>query len=264
MSGLVAVLGGQEHHPGCEPVDRRLLAESGLSHPTVTVLLAATVPNRVRPKILEAGNYWPQLGARVRICTPRSLRNVERTLGALEDTDLVMLTGGRPWLLQAHLTEPIVRRLHELSSDGVPLAGSSAGAMALCAWRMHLQPGVMPAVERGLGFVPGLAAPHYGRHATHHACRVLAYLHPQVPILGLQDRTALVGRDGRYQVMGAGTCTIVRDATRRPYRSGDEIRLPAVPRPIPAPVRAPAIAPGMTGPGHAGWPVPVAAHPRVP
>jgi len=136
--------------------------------------------------------------------------------------------------------------------------------MALCAWRMHLQPGVMPGVERGLGFVPGLAAPHYGRHATHHACRVLVYLHPQVPILGLQDRTALVGRDGRYQVMGAGTCTIVRDATRRPYRSGDEIRLPAVPRPIPAPARAPAIAPGMTEPGHAVWPVPVAAHPRVP
>jgi hypothetical protein len=226
MSGLIAVLGGQEHHPGCEPVDRRLLAESGLSHPTVAVLLAATVPNRIRLKILEATNYWPALGARVRVCAPGGVHDIDQTLRALEGVDLVMLAGGRPWLMRAHLTAPIVQRLRALSRDGVPLSGSSAGAMALCSWRMHLQPGVMPRVERGLGLVPGLAAPHYGRHGIHHACRVIAARHPRMDILGLQDRTALVGRDGRYRVMGAGACMIVRHTTRRLYHSGSEVRLP--------------------------------------
>jgi Peptidase family S51 len=234
VSGLIAVLGGQEHHPGCEPIDRRLLAESGLSYPTVTILLAATVPNRIRLKILEATNYWPGLGARVRVCDPGGVRDVEHALRALDDTDLVVLTGGRPWLMRASLTAPIIRRLRDLSRDGVPLSGSSAGAMALCSWRMHLQPGVTPRLERGLGFVPGLAAPHYGRHGIHHACRVVAYAHPRMDILGLQDRTALVGRNARYQVMGAGSCTIVRDATRRRYRSGDEVRLSGTPRTAPA------------------------------
>jgi hypothetical protein len=252
VSGLLAVLGGQEHHPGCEPIDRRLLAESGLSRPTVTILLAATVPNRIRLKVLEATNYWPGLGARVRICGPGSVHDVEHALRALDDTDLVVLTGGRPWLMRANLTGPIVRRLRELSRDGVPLSGSSAGAMALCSWRMHLQPGVTPRVERGLGFVPGLAAPHYGRHAIHHACRVIAHLHPHMDILGLQDRTALVGRDGHYQVMGAGSCTVVRAATRRRYGSGDEVRLTGMPRLVPAADARVSVAVGVTGSTYAG------------
>jgi peptidase E len=246
MSGLIAVLGGQEHHPGCEPVDRRLLAESGLSRPTVTVLLAATVPDRIRLKVLEATNYWPALGARVRIVAPGRVHDTEHTLRALEETDLVMLTGGRPWLMRAHLTAPIAQRLRALSRDGVPLSGSSAGAMALCTWRMWLQPGVMPRVERGLGLVPGLAAPHYGRHGIHHACRVIGLRHPHMDILGLQDRTALVGRDGHYRVMGAGTCTIVRQATRRTYRRGEELWLPGrLITPVPEP--APLVDPGVSG-----------------
>jgi hypothetical protein len=234
VSGLIAVLGGQEHLPGCEPIDRRLLAESGLPNPTVTVLLAATVPNRLRAKVLEATNYWPGLGARVRICSPGGVHDTEHTLEALRDTDLVVLAGGRPWLMRAHLTRPIVQRLRQLSDDGVPLSGSSAGAMALCAWRLHLQPGYAPRVERGLGFVPGVAAPHYGRYATHHVWRAIAYLHPHMAILGLQDRTALVGRDGHYQIMGTGSCTIVRGATSRRYPLGAHVRLLATPPPAPA------------------------------
>jgi hypothetical protein len=234
VSGLIAVLGGQEHLPGCEPIDRRLLAESGLLNPTVTVLLAATVPNRIGAKVLEATNYWPGLGARVRISCPGGVHDTEHTLEALRDTDLVVLAGGRPWLMRAHLTSPIVERLRQLSDEGVPLSGSSAGAMALCAWRLHLQPGRTPRVERGHGFVPGFAAPHYGRHATQHACRVIAHLHPHMDILGLQDRTALIGRDGHYQIMGTGSCTIMRGGTSRRYPSGAYVRLLGTPPPAPA------------------------------
>jgi hypothetical protein len=233
VSGLIAVLGGQEHHPGCEPIDRRLLAECGLSNPTVTVLLAATVPNRIGAKVLETTRYWPGLGARVRISCLGGVHDTEQTLEALRDTDLVVLAGGRPWLMRARLTNLIIERLWQLSDEGVPLSGSSAGAMALCAWRLHLQPRRSPRVERGLGFVPGFAAPHYGRHGTQHAWRLIAYHHPHMDVLGLRDRTALIGRDGHYQIMGAGSCTILRGGTSRRYPSGARVRLCGTPLPAP-------------------------------
>lgn len=191
----------------------------------VTVLLAATVPARIRWKVREGTRYWPRLGARVRFSCPGGVHDIDHTLAALRSPDLVVLAGGRPWLMAAHLTRPIVERLRELSRDGVPLSGSSAGAMALCKWRMRLQPGYAPGVERGLGFAPGLAAPHYGRHATHYAYRAIALWYPNLAILGLQDRTALVGRYGHFDVMGLGSCMILRGSARRRYPSGATVRL---------------------------------------
>lgn len=229
MSGLVAILGGQEHQPGCEPVDRRLLAESGLSHPTVAVLLAATVAARIQVKIAESMAYWPRLGARVRFAYTGGPDETERALDALADTDLVVLTGGRPWLIQRRLTPAIVERLLCLSDDGVPLSGSSAGAMALGTWRVDLRPGRVPRLRAGLGLVPGAAAPHYGRHGLHHASRVFAHRHPDVPFVGLADRTALIGRAGNYEVVGAGLATILRGATERRYPSGALVTLDRTP-----------------------------------
>jgi hypothetical protein len=225
VSGLIALVGGQEHLPGCEPIDRRLLAESGLSRPTVTVLLAATVPARIRRKVREATRYWPRLGARVRFSCPGGAHDIEHTLTALRNPDLVVLAGGRPWLMRAHLTRPIVERLRELSRDGVPLSGSAAGAMALCEWRLRLHPGYAPGVERGLGFAPGLAGPHDGRHAMHHAYQAIAFWYPNLAVVGLQDRTALVGRDGHFEVLGLGSCSILRGHTNRHYPNGAAVRL---------------------------------------
>jgi len=232
MSGLVAILGGQEHLPGVEPVDRRLLAESGMRRPTVAVLLAATVPARIRAKIAESLAYWPRLGARVRFAYTGVPGETEQALDVLTDPDLVVLTGGRPWLIQRRLTAPIVERLLCLSDDGVPLSGSSAGAMALGTWRVDLRPNHVPRMRAGLGLVPGAAAPHYGRHGLHHASRVFAHRHPYVPFLGLQDRTALVGRDGSYEVMGAGSATILHGDTRRHYPAGGQVTLERTPAPV--------------------------------
>lgn len=246
MSGLVAVLGGQEHQPGCEPIDRCLLADGGMTRPTVAVLLAATVPARVGAKMAEACGYWSGLGATVRFGYTGGADETEQALQALSDPDLVILTGGRPWLLHHRITPPIVDRLRRLHDGGVPIAGSSAGAMALSTARLHLQPGQVPRVRPGLGFAPGAVAPHYGRHGTGHACRILTRRHPELTILGLRDRTALVGRGGgAWDVMGAGDCTIVRGGVRQRHPSGATLRLP--PResiPAPAPVQNDVVAAG--------------------
>lgn len=225
MSGLVAIIGGQEHHPGCEPIDRRLLAESGLTRPTVTVLLAATVPRRIRAKIAESTRYWQRLGAHVRFAYTGGPDETERALETLLDTDLIVLTGGRPWLIQRRLTAPVVERLLRLSDEGVPLSGSSAGAMALCTWRVDLRPGRPPGMRAGLGLVPGAAAPHFDHRATRNVARMVALHHSDVTFLGIPDRTALIGRAGRYEVVGSGSCAILRGATVQRHPGGARVTL---------------------------------------
>lgn len=226
MTGHIALLGGGEHQHGCERIDRRLLAESGVGRPTVVVLVAATVRRHVGAKIAEASTYWRRLGATTRFAFATERSGTDDALTALRDPDLVVLTGGRPWLLHRRLTAPIVRRLHQLHIDGVPLAGSSAGAMALASVRLHVEPGRVPSLLPGLGLVAGAAAPHYGRHRTPGIVELVARRHPRLTILGLPDRTALVGSDGHFDVMGAGECTVVRGDSTRRYPPGATVVLP--------------------------------------
>jgi hypothetical protein len=148
VTGLVAALGGHEHQPGCEPIDRRLLAESGLRRPTVAVLLAATVPRRVEAKIAEATTYWHRLGARVRIGFTHAARHVEDR--------------STPWA---------------------------------------------------------------DRTSSSQIAGVVARFCPDLTVLGLPDRTALIGRDGTYEVVGVGTCTVVRGGHRRQHPPGAAVDL---------------------------------------
>lgn len=230
MSGLLALVGGQEHTRGCEPIDQLLLAESGVRRPNVVVLLAATTEGRRAYKTREALEYWSRFGARVTFGFDGSPSEVERALRALDDPDLVVLTGGRPWLLDARLQEPLRRRLWELWESGVPLAGSSAGAMALCGWRFVVHPPRLPRLAPGWGPVPAAAvAPHFERHGIRYWSRLFAVARPDVKVLGLSDRTALVGRGEDFEVVGSGGCTVVTARSRaRRYGQGEVLHLGAI------------------------------------
>lgn len=88
VTGLLALIGGQEHQRGCEPIDRRLLRESSVSHPEVAVLLAATTPRRRAFKIAEATAYWRRVGARARIAFTGRPDDVEHALELLQQPGL--------------------------------------------------------------------------------------------------------------------------------------------------------------------------------
>lgn len=232
MTGLLAMIGGQEHQAGCEPIDRRLLREVGTSHAEVTVVLAATTPRRRAYKIAEATDYWRRLGARARIAFTGRPDDLEHAFDLLQQPDLVVLTGGRPWLLQARLSAALLReRLRALWQSGVPISGSSAGAMALAEWRWSFQPLAPLAVVPGLSFLRGgLVAPHFGRHGTHHWAEVTGRWHPHLLVLGLQDRSALVGRNDEWQALGSGAVWLQRGGHRpRRHRIGEQVELPAAP-----------------------------------
>jgi cyanophycinase-like exopeptidase len=229
VTGLLALIGGQEHQRGCEPIDQRLLGESGTARAEVTVLLAATPPHRRAFKIAEATGYWKRLGARARVAFTGRPDDIEHALALLEQPDLVVLTGGRPWLLQARLAAtPLRERLKALWRSGVPISASSAGAMALAEWRWALQPSAPLMVVPGLSFLTGtLFAPHVDRHGIRWWAGLTRRRNPYLNVLGMQDRSAIVGRRGEWRVMGAGSALMMAGGGRRWYRPGEPVLVPA-------------------------------------
>jgi len=232
VSGLLALLGGQEHTEGCEAIDRRLLEEVGSDRPSVTVVLAASTPRRRAFKTHEAHAYWGRLGCDVQIAMAGGADETQRALDALAAPDIVVLTGGHPWLLHARLDRsPVLERILDLWHSGVPLSGSSAGAIALCEWRQYLKP------PRPFRLVPGAfrvlpgtaAAPHFDRYGLHRWARAVSRRYPKLRILGLNDQTALVGRGDEFTVVGQHDVAMVQGgrATRFPVGATLEVGMPA-------------------------------------
>lgn len=132
--GMIALVGGDEFRPACEPMDRALLA--GVARQPPRVVIIPTAAARQGPTIAaKNGERWfRSLGAQ-----PSSLMIVSereasdpKLLTALGDFDLIYLTGGDPALLLdimrgSAFAEALRRRLRE----GALVAGSSAGAMVL-------------------------------------------------------------------------------------------------------------------------------------
>lgn len=229
MTALLALLGGQEHTPGCEDIDRRLLEETGRSTPQVTVMLAATSPRRRAYKMQEALTYWGGMGVPVCFAMNGGPDELERSLVALEDPDLVVMTGGHPWLLHARLEgSRVLARIRELAAQGVPLSGSSAGAIAMCEWRQYFRPPNPLKLVRAFGLVPGTAAaPHFNLYGLDRWVARISRQHPHLEILGLDDRTAVIGKGTDFSVYGSGAVTVVQGGRLRRFSRGASLQLGA-------------------------------------
>jgi cyanophycinase len=227
MTALLALLGGREHTPGCEAIDRRLLEETGGAAPQVTVVLAATSPRRRAFKTQEALAYWGALGVAVRFAMNGGPDEYERSLAALENPDLVVMTGGHPWLLHTRLEgSKVLARIRELAAQGVPLSGSSAGAIAMCEWRQYFRPPNPMKLVPAFGLVPGTAAaPHFDRYGLDRVVGRISRRYPNLEILGLDDRTAVVGRGTDFRVYGVGGVTVVQGGRSRRFPTGASLQL---------------------------------------
>lgn len=227
MTALLALNGGQEHTPGCEAIDRRLLEDTGSRVPQVTVVLAATSARRRAFKIAEARGYWGSMGIPVRFAMCGGPDEVEQSLDALADPDLVVMTGGHPWLLHARLEgSRVLVRIRELAAEGVPLSGSSAGAIAMCEWRQHFRPPNPLRLVRAFGLVPGTAAaPHFSLYGLERIVTAISRRYPHLEILGLDDRTAVVGRGNEFGVYGTGGVTLVHGGRVRRFPNGASLQL---------------------------------------
>ena len=139
--------------------------------------------------------------------------------------DVIVLPGGVPNRLIAALSgTPILAAIKARWEAGAGLTGSSAGAIDLFERRLNLYLPDPFRLIAGFGLLHGfVVAPHFDR------LRVRRWFSPflrrigGVAVLGIDESTGLIGRDGHMKVLGTGSVTIATDQSIEVYPTGSVI-----------------------------------------
>jgi cyanophycinase len=176
--------------------------------------------------------HFAGLGAEVE---PVLIRNREEAgdegaAQAIGEADLIYLSGGQPAHLRRVLDGTRVgEALWAAHQRGAVLAGCSAGAMVLAARQPEFRRGLLPWPLRwgdGLGLVDAVAVlPHYDAWPEVVVALMALQAPRHVTVLGIDEDTAVVGRDGTWQVHGRARVTVWRGRHRERFRRGETFRL---------------------------------------
>lgn len=240
MAGPVALVGAGEFLAPMAEFDRGLLRATGSARPRVVILPTASAPDGERTfrTWAEMGvEHFASLGGEVE---PVLVRTVAEgfdpaALQAIGEADLVYLSGGRPQhLLKVLAQSPIGAAIEAANARGAVVAGCSAGAMAIVGRTMRIR--VMPRIRiplpipvrwpAGLRLVNGVAVlPHYDAWPEAMAAMVALQAPRGIVVLGIDEDTGVIGRNGAWQVHGAGRVTVWRGRHRERFRRGDAFRI---------------------------------------
>jgi cyanophycinase len=234
MKGAIALVGSGEFTPALESIDRELLAATGRARPRVAILPTASVPDGedVFLRWAEMGRlHFGALGAEVEPVLVRDRRGAQdpANVQAIGEADLVYLSGGKTdFLYDALAGTAVERAIHEAHARGAVVAGCSAGAIVLGDRRLRVRRRMPfpPSWQPAFGLVPQAAvAPHYDAlPETLMLLLILAAPRGSV-VLGIDEETVAVGRDGTWQVQGCGRVTVWRGRRRTRHRDGETFRL---------------------------------------
>lgn len=235
MPGPIALVGAGEFLPAMADFDADLLASTGRPRPRVAILPTASFPDGedVFQRWAAMGvAHFAGLGAEVEPVLVRDRVGAEDpgAAQALGEADLIYLSGGKPsHLLDVLRGTATGRALTEAHDRGAVLAGCSAGAMALAGHAFDFRARLMPWPLRwgqGLGFASGVSVvPHYDAWPEPFSALIALQAPRGSVVLGIDEETAVIGRDGAWQVHGLSRVTIWRGRHRERYREGDVFRL---------------------------------------
>jgi cyanophycinase len=228
MSGLLALVGGDEFNPGNEEQDR-LMVEAAGPGPAYVVPTAAA---RGGPEqaVANATRWFTKLGLEV-VELPvlkRTDAMNERLAQGARAGGFFYLVGGDPGhVAQVLRGSTVWGAIFEAWRGGAVLAGSSAGAMALCShtliratWPRRFQRRPIDALE----VLPKTAVlPHYdtfGQRWIESAQEAA----PELTLLGIDERSAAVWRDGKWIAAGPGAVTVITGKRIDRFESGREIK----------------------------------------
>jgi cyanophycinase len=235
MPGPIALVGAGEFLPAMAGLDAALLASTGVARPRVAIVPTASAPDgeAVFQRWAAMGvTHFAALGAEVEpvLIRDRAAAEDPGHAQALGEADLIYLSGGKPAYLLAALQGTASGRALEAAHDrGAVLAGCSAGAMALAGHAFDFRVRLMPWPVRwrgGLGFAPGVSVvPHYDAWPEPLSALIALQAPRGSAVLGIDEETAVIGRDGTWQVHGAARVTVWRGRHRERFREGDTFRV---------------------------------------
>ncbi len=235
MSGPVALVGAGEFLPSMSSFDADLLASTGRARPRVVILPTASYPDGedVFQRWAAMGvEHFEGLGAEVEpvLIRDRAGADDAAAVQAIGEADLIYLSGGKPgYLLQSVSGSAVELALVSAHQRGAILAGCSAGAMVIAGHAFEFRARIAPWPLRwraGLGFAPGLSVvPHYDAWPEPLSALIALQAPRGCPVLGIDEGTAVVGRDGAWQVHGRARVTVWRGRHRERYRAGEAFRI---------------------------------------
>jgi cyanophycinase len=227
MTGVLCLNGGDEFRPGNEPHDA-LLRGAAAGRPALIVATAAA--DHPEMAVRTAQQWFDSLGLRVVELRARTRGEAMSASSAAQASaaGLFYLVGGDPGRVVRVLQGSTVwSAIVAAWRGGAALAGSSAGAMAMCEWTLlrHSFPGhTRRRPDAALNLVPGTAVlPHYDAFGERWIPSAQETLSADALLLGLDERTAAVWQEGIWTAMGAGAVTLVRGDARRRFDAGGRI-----------------------------------------
>lgn len=221
---LVALVGGDEFTSKSDGLDRELLRLAEGARPNVAILPTAAEPENPQLAAAHGIDHFRRLGAdayAVMILGQRSA-NDRGLVDELNEADLIYLTGGSPAHLLTSLKDSLAwPQIVRLFQSGVVLAGSSAGAMALCE---HVTFGGQQLA--GLGLIPGVAVlPHFERSSDERLQQLRAGAAVGVTLLGIDGATGCLRQGGEWRVAGDGRAHVITRAGIAVAASGEAFDL---------------------------------------
>ena len=224
MTGLIALVGGDEFRAGCEEMDRAILAATGVKRPSVLVIPTAAAGENPSKAASNGTAYLSSLGADASalMVLEAAHANDEGFVSPVDGADAIYFTGGNPnHLLDTLAGSDLLDKVREVLRRGGVLAGSSAGAMVLGSWMRY------GGWREALGIVPGIATlPHHERGNPEAVAKELAESAPSnVTVLGIDGKTCFGGVGHRWEVLGQGGVTVYNEGRWRRFTAGEALTL---------------------------------------
>jgi cyanophycinase len=227
MRGSLALVGGDEFNPGNEEQDRMLAAAAGAG--TAFVVPTAAARQKPEQSVAHAVAWFRQF--RLELQELPVLKRADANSAVLAERaragGFFYLVGGDPGLVAKVLRGSAVwAAIFDAWREGAVLAGSSAGAMALCShtlvrasWpnRFNRRP------ADGLVLVPKTAVlPHFDTfgHKWIESAQAAA---PDLCLVGIDERSAAVWNGGSWLAAGPGAVTVIKGAKVSRFTSGQEV-----------------------------------------
>jgi len=233
--GALVLIGGAEEKVRDAEILRRFGKLCGGDRARIVIIPTAS-------ETREKGERYEEVFKSVGVRSVRSLPFESRSdcdrpewLEGLGEADGIFLTGGNQLRLSTTLGGTAVAKLlRRLNADGVPVAGTSAGAAFLPEHMIAFGDegptprGDMVALAPGLGLTNRVVVDQHFRQRDRlgRLLTALAY-NPFAIGVGLdEDTAAFIGADNRLEVVGSGALTIVdpshvelssMDSARRSY-----------------------------------------------
>lgn len=218
-TGSLLIIGGSEDRTGAKEILQRFVElAGGVDQPMVLLTAASEVPDDVWKLYKKAFDELGVTDLRHIRTTSRSAADKPDNAEAVAAARGIFMTGGAQTRLHDILGESAVAAaMHKAHARGACVAGTSAGASALCArMLMNGTAELLPEKDAirlgpGFGFIDGVIVDqHFSqRHRINRLLSVTAE-NPALFGIGVDEDTALVVQPGEgIEIAGRGSVNIV-------------------------------------------------------